>query len=162
MSIESYYAKRAYEYEAVYAKPERQADLAALRGLVPGYFKGCKVLEVACGTGYWTQVVAAQAASVWAADVNQSMLDIARSKHFARRNVEFVIDDAYTLNACPGGFSAALAAFWWSHLPRQRTAEFLQALHDKLLPGARVMILDNRYVAGSSTPIRFMRWRRSV
>lgn len=47
----------------------------------------------------------------------------------------------------------ALAGFWWSHVPLERIPAFLQSLHATLAPGARVVMLDNRYVAGSSTPI---------
>lgn len=47
-----YYRRRAAEYEKVYDKPERQADLRRLRAVVPAYFSQRRVLEVACGTGY--------------------------------------------------------------------------------------------------------------
>jgi|ERR1700677_4638263 hypothetical protein len=56
MSIEStmidYYAKRAQEYERIYQKPERQADLRQLRGFVERTFADADVFELACGTGY--------------------------------------------------------------------------------------------------------------
>ena len=52
--LAAYYAQRAAEYERIYAKPERQADLAALRARFGKLFKGKRVLELACGTGYWT------------------------------------------------------------------------------------------------------------
>ena len=43
--------------------------------------------------------------------------------------------------------------FWWSHVPRQRIGEFLASLHGRLEPGARVVLMDNRFVEGSSTPV---------
>jgi demethylmenaquinone methyltransferase/2-methoxy-6-polyprenyl-1,4-benzoquinol methylase len=46
-----------------------------------------------------------------------------------------------------------LAVFWWSHVPRQRIGEFLASLHARLEPGARVVLMDNLYVDGSSTAI---------
>ncbi|MDB5865909.1 MAG: hypothetical protein JWO70_3715, partial [Betaproteobacteria bacterium] len=46
--LSAYYAARAGEYERVYDKPERQADLARLRDLIPGYFVDRRVLEIAC------------------------------------------------------------------------------------------------------------------
>lgn len=52
--LTAYYAKRAAQYERIYARPERQAELAALRMRVAGLCAGKKVLEIACGTGYWT------------------------------------------------------------------------------------------------------------
>jgi predicted methyltransferase len=46
----------------VYAKPERQADLTILRDDIAGSVLACKrVLEVAAGTGWWTDVLAARA-----------------------------------------------------------------------------------------------------
>jgi len=50
-------------------------------------------------------------------------------------------------------FDAAFAGFWWSHIPHRRIDEFLASLHARLDPGARVIFLDNCYVAGSSTPV---------
>ncbi|HEY6168738.1 MAG TPA: class I SAM-dependent methyltransferase, partial [Verrucomicrobiae bacterium] len=55
--LAEYYARRAGEYERIYAKPERQADLAALRARLAEAFRGRRVLEIACGTGYWTEVI---------------------------------------------------------------------------------------------------------
>ena len=47
-----YYAQHAVEYERIYQKPERQADLRAIEHwLAEGPFIGRRVLEVACGTG---------------------------------------------------------------------------------------------------------------
>eukprot|EP01030_Chromulinospumella_sphaerica_P032360 gene32360-33098_t len=72
-----YYARRAQDYEAIYAKPERQTDLAALRLRLPALLVGRHVYEVACGTGYWTQFVAPAAASVFATDYNEEVLALA-------------------------------------------------------------------------------------
>ena len=52
--LEKYYSKRASEYEQIYEKPERQHELEWLRNRIPMLFRGKTVLEVACGTGYWT------------------------------------------------------------------------------------------------------------
>lgn len=148
-----YYRRRAKEYEAIYARPERQDDLAALRGLVGERLAGLRVLEVACGTGYWTQVLAEVAKSVLATDLAEEPMSIARAKALPRGKVEFVAADAYALAGSLGRFEAAFAGFWWSHVPRQRIAEFLSSLHARLEPGARVMLLDNNYVEGSSTAL---------
>ena len=74
-----YYRRRAGEYEAIYAKPERQADLALLRKEVPQRLAGRRVLEIACGTGYWTALVAPLAASVVATDTAEEPMAIART-----------------------------------------------------------------------------------
>ena len=148
-----YYQRRAKEYEAIYARPERQADLAALRSLIGGRFEGTQVLEVACGTGYWTQVIAGVAKAVVATDLAQEPMAIARTKRYARQNVVFAEADAYALEASLGTFDAAFAGFWWSHVPRERVEEFIASLHARLERGARVLLVDNIYVEGISTPV---------
>ena len=148
-----YYRRRAREYEAIYAKPERQADLARLGSHIPQRLAGRRVLEVACGTGYWTVLVAKSAASVVATDAAEEPMRIAMSKDYGGANVRFEIADAYALGDTLGRFDAALAVFWWSHVPLGRVDDFLASLHRRLEPGARVLLMDNLYIDGSSTPI---------
>ena len=157
VSIESrmapYYARRAAEYERIFQKPERQEDLRALRSFVVENFAGRHVLEVACGTGYWTQVLARSASSVTALDINDEMLEIAHSKPRMWDNVMFRCEDAYALPRFPKQFSGGLAAFWWSHVPKARLRPFLTGLHRAFAPGATMVFIDNAYVRGSSTPL---------
>jgi ubiquinone/menaquinone biosynthesis C-methylase UbiE len=157
MSIESsmvnYYADRAQEYERIYHKPERQDDLRRLRDFVERTFAGTHVFEVACGTGYWTEIVARSAASVVATDINEEVLRIARSKLSDTPKVVFSKEDAYALPILPQQFTAGFSGFWWSHLPKSKIQDFLRGLHRVLSTGARVVFIDNAYVEGSSTPI---------
>lgn len=152
-NLRDYYARRAGEYERIYAKPERQEDLARLRGILPTLLDGRDVLEIACGTGYWTQFVASRARSVLATDINDEVLALARAKAYARGNVGFARLDIYSDDALDGRFDAGLAAFWWSHVPRQELGRFVESFHRRLEPGALVVLVDNRYVEGSSTPL---------
>jgi SAM-dependent methyltransferase len=148
-----YYRRRAGEYEAIYAKPERQSDLLLLKKKLAELLKNARVLEVACGTGYWTTVIANAASSVTATDLAQEPMNIARSKAYPKKNVTFVEADAYALPEGLGRFDAAFAGFWWSHVPRERIAQFVASLHARLEAGARVLFLDNLYVEGNSTAV---------
>ena len=148
-----YYAKRAYEYERIYQKPERQEDLKQLQSTIAGSFVDCKLLEIACGTGYWTHFACKSAKSIVATDYNEEVLDIARKKDYGNCPITFLKTDAYTLDGVAGPFSAALVGFWWSHVPKSKIEGFLKVLHSRLSKGAIVIMLDNRYVEGSSTPI---------
>ncbi len=152
-NLRDYYARRAHEYERIYDKPERQADLASLRESIPSLLDGRDVLEIACGTGFWTQFVATRAASVLATDVNEEVLELARRKSYPRDNVAFELLDIYSEGDLPRRFNAGLAAFWWSHVPRQSYGRFIEHFHRRLQSGAIVVFLDNRYVQGSSTPL---------
>jgi SAM-dependent methyltransferase len=151
-AMQAYYARRAAEYERIYAKPERQADLRALEAWLPKQLAGRSVLEIACGTGWWTQF-AAPAAKQWlATDLKDETLAVARSKVLPT-SVRLAAADAYTLEGIDSSFDAAFAGFWWSHVPLARLPAWLDALHAKLLPDARVVFIDNLYVEHSSTPI---------
>ena len=147
-----YYRERAAEYDEVYAKPERQADLSELRTILPGLVAGRRVLEVAAGTGYWTEVLSASAERILATDVNGETLAVARRRSFACP-VELRIADAYELGPSDGAVDAVFVGFWWSHVARRDLGRFLDGLHRRAGTGTDVIVLDNRYVEGSNHPI---------
>lgn len=152
-TLVDYYAQRVAEYERIYEKPERQEELSQLKGWVSTALFERDVLEVACGTGYWTQVAAETARSIAAFDLNEAVLDVARRKPVDPNKVTFQIGDAYQLSVAPGQFDAALVAFWWSHVPRERLTAFLDGLRPALRSGAVVVFIDNTFVPGNSTPL---------
>jgi demethylmenaquinone methyltransferase/2-methoxy-6-polyprenyl-1,4-benzoquinol methylase len=150
--LAAYYAQRAAEYERIYAKPERQADLYALRTRIRDMLSRRKVLELACGTGYWTEVFAPAAAGVTALDVNEEVLEVARAKPHAA-SVEFVRGSAYEIPDFGRRHDALFAGFWWSHVPLEKLDGFLTDCQSAVAPGALIAFLDNRYVEGSSTAL---------
>jgi len=151
--LDEFYARRAREYERVYEKPERQADLARLAARLQAEFRSRDVLEIACGTGYWTRAIADTARSVTATDVNAEVLRLAREKHWGDAPVRIVVADAFDLQLVTGSFDAAFVGFLWSHVERPRLPALLEQLHGRLAPDSLVIVVDNRYVPGSSTPI---------
>jgi len=140
------------EYERIYAKPERQVDLAALRARIRKLVTGRKLLELACGTGYWTDVMSARANRVTALDVNEEMLAIARTKEHAGA-VEFVRGSAWQIPDFGRSHDALFAGHWWSHVLLEDLDRFLGHVGAAVAPGALIAFLDNRYVEGSSTPV---------
>ncbi len=150
--MQDYYAARAAEYDRIYLKPERQADLRNIERWLPGVFAGKSVLEVACGTGYWTQFLAPVASRILALDAAPETLQIAQAR-VPPGKVEFVVGDVYALPPVATGYESGFAGFWFSHVPKTRIREFLCGFHRALAPGAKVVFLDNRFVAGSSTAL---------
>ncbi len=140
--MQAYYAARAPYYDAVYLKPERHADIAFLSSHLPSRLKGRDVLEVACGTGYWTQHIAPAARRLTATDGTAEPLEFARLRP-GTEEVAFLQADAYNLPAHLGRFNGAFAGLWLSHVPIGARDAFLASLHARLLPGARVMLIDN-------------------
>lgn len=151
-SMQQYYARRAPEYDDVYQKPERQKDLRDIERRLPLALAGRAILEIACGTGYWTQFIAPSARSIVALDASAETLALARMR-IPSDKVQFVQGDAHRLPLAAGGFDAAFAGFWISHVANADVPGFLRNFHRALRPGAKVLLLDNRFVAGSSTAI---------
>jgi cyclopropane fatty-acyl-phospholipid synthase-like methyltransferase len=150
---EEYYRARANEYDVVYDRPDRQADLSELRARLPELLTGRHVLEVAAGTGYWTDVYAGHAASVAATDVNVATLDVARRRRDWPDTVRFIEADAFDLRQVEGQFDAAMVGFFWSHVRLEHLGGFLADLADRLEPGAPAVFIDNCYVDASNSAI---------
>jgi demethylmenaquinone methyltransferase/2-methoxy-6-polyprenyl-1,4-benzoquinol methylase len=148
-----YYARRAREYDRIYERPERQADLARLTELVSAWARGERVLELACGTGWWTERLSRTAALVVAADLSPEVLAVAAERRFGPAPVELRRGDAFHPEALEGGFTAAVLGFLLSHVPRAAVPGLLDAVGHRLGPGGTVILFDNRWVEGSSTPL---------
>lgn len=139
-----YYSKRAKEYEQIYHRddPLRQSELAKIKNLVRNSLRNKSVLEIACGTGYWTAAAAETANNITAVDGSAEMIEIAKAKNI---RADFVIDDAYSLKDVSGKFNGGLANFWFSHIPKNKIKSFLMTFHNKLQPNSTVILADNLY-----------------
>lgn len=110
------------------------------------------MLEVACGTGYWTRCIADSARRVHATDLASQPLAIARAKN-SLHSVSFSEADAFDLPDRLGSFDAAFAGFWFSHVPIARRSKFLASLHRRLHVGSLVVWIDNTRVQQELFPI---------
>jgi SAM-dependent methyltransferase len=148
-----FYAKSAANHDRVYDKPERQQDLAAMRGHVADALRGHRVLELACGTGYWTRVIAEHAESVVATDINPEMIALATLRALPADKVRFQVADAHALPDDIGSYSAVFIGFWWSHIKREQQEAFVGQLRSKLGKDVLLVLLDDVYVDGSSETV---------
>ena len=148
-----YYRERAREYEEVYRwrDPHRQEEQAAMERALLEAFQGCRVLDVGCGTGYWTQRVSRVARSMVGVDINETVLEIARSKDYYCP-VEFRRMDAYQMEL-DQRFTGLMATFMLSHVKRSHIQDWLTHLHGFLEPGASVFFADNVYIEGVGGPL---------
>ncbi|NRR32738.1 class I SAM-dependent methyltransferase [Oxalobacteraceae bacterium] len=148
-----YYALSAATYDAIYEQEERQDDLDELHELVADLLEGHTVLELACGSGYWTETIAEVAESVHATDFCPEMLALAAERGLDEDIVRFSQLDAHALPEDIGSYTAVFAAGWWSHVKREDQERYLKHLRARLGKDTLLVLLDSTYVDGSSTVI---------
>jgi len=148
--LRQYYNERAPVYEEGYHRDEEvfQAEIVQIKKEVQNLFESRRVLEVACGTGVWTQVLAGVAEHVTATDISSAVLTEARRKKLDTRRVILIEADAYNLSSVSGSFDAGFAGFWFSHIPRDKIQEFLSEFHSRLGKNSFVFMVDNTFEEG--------------
>lgn len=121
------------------------------------------VLELACGTGHWTPLLAARARSVTAIDVAPEVLALARQR-VRGLPVEFIQADVLSWQP-PRRYDTVFFAYWLTHVPPARFTTFWSVVGAALAPGGRACLLDSsprdreqeRVLPNQTTPTV---WRR--
>jgi len=140
-SMHAYYCDRA-PYMARNVEDDPREFVRDIIAELKSLTNGQSVLEVACGTGNWTRLVAPCARTIVATDYSEGMLDVARSRQIPK--TRFVHDDAYSLGKIGSErFNVGYALWLVSHLSRARWDEFFTAFHARLNPGAKVLLVDD-------------------
>lgn len=141
---EEYYKHRAGEYEKIYFRdvPERRKEITDEEVRLKALVAGQRVLELACGTGYWTKVMSETAAQVTASDIWPEMLAQAKQKQFGCP-VEFIAADMFAHPWPEKGFDVVVVGFWFSHQPKQEFVKFFDLLCRPLKPGGKIWLIDN-------------------
>ena len=142
--MQAYYERRASWYDSSmrYDDAEYVQSLEPVFEALRNEMHDRDVLEIACGPGFWTERLAASARSILATDYNESTLTEARRKGMDAARVTFARADAYELASIDGGFTGSFAVDWLAHVPLSRFRQFLDGLHARLAPGARVAFCD--------------------
>jgi demethylmenaquinone methyltransferase/2-methoxy-6-polyprenyl-1,4-benzoquinol methylase len=149
----TYYSDRAEEYEKIYDKPERQKDIPKVIDYLQKHFNNKDLIEIACGTGYWTQHISTTAKHIFATDINEKVIGVAKSKQYESENVEFQLADVFNLPENIGKYEAGFGGFIWSHIPKQDLSMFLRKFLSVITAGGMLIFIDNNYVEGSSSPL---------
>ena len=91
-----------------------QEEIAILRSYLHEALAGHDILEIACGTGYWTEVIAHVARSVVATDLSHETLIEAGTKIYPPGRVRFEIAVQRGLGCMGSGFFMGLtSSFCW-------------------------------------------------
>lgn len=148
--LAKYYAQLGEAVEDIYLEPDMDEDIDDMSIHLGNLLAGHTVLELGCGTGYWTEVLAESAASVLALDINANLVDIARERGMPADKVSFRVADALDLPEDIGKFSAVLVSFLWSHLTKGEQEKLLATLKKRLGKDVLLVILDDSFVEGFS------------
>src|SRR6201981_2378381 len=99
---------------------------------------GMSVLELGCGTGYFTRELARSRADVVAIDVSPELLEIAKANHSAP-NVRYEIQNAYELNYPDAVFDSVVGSSVLHHLEIE---ESLREIYRVLKPGGTIYFTE--------------------
>ena len=151
-----YYRERAAEYDQWWLRQGRYdrgpvqkaqwfAEASEVRSALVAFRPEGRVLELACGTGIWTEQLLPFADELTAIDGSREMLAINAGRLGSPR-VRYVEADLFRWRpAADGHFDAIFFGFWLSHVPPERFAEFWNLVDSCLAPEGRVFFLDSRY-----------------
>jgi 2-polyprenyl-3-methyl-5-hydroxy-6-metoxy-1,4-benzoquinol methylase len=134
-----YYRRRAEEYD-VTAYGDVEAARAHIARLVAQMRPTGRVLEIACGTGLWTEALARLADTVTAIDAAPEVVEIARER-VRSANVRFEVVDVFSWQP-DSRFDVIFFSAWLSHVPTSRLDQFWRALRTLLAEDGRVLFLD--------------------
>ena len=136
-----YYRARALSYERdLYKWQGAEHALELATSAVP---TGGSILELACGTGVWTERLLGRSADVTAVDAAPEMISIARARAGGAR---YVVADLFEWQP-DRSYDTVFFAFWLSHVPVDRFDSFWQTVGAALASGGRAVFVDE-HVSG--------------
>ncbi len=160
----TYYRARATEYDEWFLRQGRydhgaeentrwHAEVAEVAGALGAFLRErpiVSMLEIAAGTGLWTQRLAPAVQRLTALDAAPETLAINRERLGAlAERVSYVTADIFSWSPTER-YDAIFFGFWLSHVPPERFESFWSNVHDWLAPGGRVFLVDSSYAQTSS------------
>ncbi|MBV9657707.1 MAG: class I SAM-dependent methyltransferase [Verrucomicrobia bacterium] len=155
-----YYAARAGEYDDWFFRRGRYdrgeeasrrwfAEVAEVAAALEIFAPAGEVLELACGTGIWTERLVRHATRLVAVDASAEVLALNRARWSASGAQEKLVEhrqaDIFRWEPKPDEkFDAIFFSFWLSHVPPECFDEFWSRLRQWLKPAGRVFFLDSR------------------
>jgi demethylmenaquinone methyltransferase/2-methoxy-6-polyprenyl-1,4-benzoquinol methylase len=143
-SQRTYYDERAEDYGDRSKPSDRKVrglmDPSLDRAVVDEFQPVGRVLEFACGTGFFTSELVRYADSVTAVDASPRMLAIAESRVHDRK-VTYVASDIFEWRP-DGSYDAVFFGHWLSHVPPPVFDDFWAIVRDSLAPGGRVAFVE--------------------
>jgi SAM-dependent methyltransferase len=155
----AYYQARAGEYDEWFLRQGRYdrgpqinqrwfAEIDTLRLALADFNPQGLVLELACGTGLWTQHLLPYAAQITAVDASPEVLEINRQRTQPAM-VRYLQADLFRWQP-EQLHDVVFFSFWLSHVPPQRLEDFWKLVDGALKPGGRVFFIDSQFEPSST------------
>jgi len=149
----TYYRERAREYDEWFCRQGRYdhgpeanacwfAEVNEVFAALNSFGLAGDVLELACGTGIWTERLVSTASTVTAVDASPEMIEINRAKVSTDR-VSYLLADLFSWQP-ERVYDAVFFGFWISHVPLEQLDTFLCSIVAMLRPKGKVFFVDNQ------------------
>ncbi len=149
-----YYRARAAEYDQWWLREGRYdrgesansqwfADAAAVSSALTAFQPAGNLLEIACGTGIWTEQLLPFAIQFTAVDGSPEMLAI-NATRLNSSLITYIAADLFEWQPTEQ-YDTIFFSFWLSHVPPELFDSFWQLVRKCLAPGGRVFFVDSRH-----------------
>jgi demethylmenaquinone methyltransferase/2-methoxy-6-polyprenyl-1,4-benzoquinol methylase len=154
-----YYRARAAEYDQWWYRQgryDRGAELnaqwfsesAEVFSAFDKFQPSGHVLELACGTGIWSEKLVPFASSLVVVDGSREVIEIAK-RRLRSSSVRYVEANIFEWEPSEA-FDTVFFSFWLSHVPPERFTEFWSLVSRCLAPRGRVFFVDSRHEPSST------------
>ena len=154
-----YYRARSAEYDQWWLRQGRYdrgaednarwfAEASEVSSALVALRPSGSILEIAGGTGIWSEKLLPFASALTVLDGSPEMLAI-NAARLRTQSVHYVEADIFQWQPS-ARFDTIFFGFWLSHVPPERFAQFWQLVRACLAPGGRVFFVDSRREATST------------
>lgn len=155
-----YYRARAGEYDEWFLRQGRYdhgveanrqwfAEVAQVANALDAFAPTGDVLELACGTGLWTQHLVRHASRVTAVDAAPEVIALNGQRLGSDAPVDYVQADLFSWRPSRQ-YDVVFFSFWLSHVPPELFGAFWDLVRSALAPQGRVFFLDSLYNEAST------------
>lgn len=149
-----YYQARAGEYDQWFLRQGRYdrgaeqnqlwfAEVNEVQQALADFAPKGEVLELACGTGLWTEQLLLYADSITAVDASTEVIEINKAR-VQSPHVHYVQADLFSWQP-DQMYDVIFFSFWLSHVPPEKFEYFWQIAGAALKPDGRLFFIDSLY-----------------
>lgn len=161
----AYYNARSQEYDEWFYRIGRYDrglelnqcwfnEVDVLKSALQDIGKVNSILELACGTGIWTQELLKIGNKITALDASSEMIAINRKKLNDTKVVNYDQVDLFSWQPSKQ-YDLVFFSFWLSHVPPTQVDDFLAKVYRAVRPSGKVFIIDSCFDATSTAKDHF-------